>query len=283
MNIGLNLSMQILNAQAEARKEENFKIVEVCGMIKKLEPRSNGTLPCFEITTYVSKCLTCAKVKAECQKSSSLVVQPEIPKWKWEKITKDFVTKLPKMSTRQDTIWVIVDCLTKSAHFLPMKENDSMEKLMRQCMKEVVSRHGVPEELGWTLPLVEFSYNNSYHTSIKAAPFEALYGRHVKSVTMERGDTFWQQRKLKPYYIGPLKILAKVGTVAYQLELPKQLSRVHGTFHVSNLKKFLSDKTLAIPLDEIQIIVKLHFIREPVEIIDREVKRLRQSHIPIIK
>nr|GEY78664.1 reverse transcriptase domain-containing protein [Tanacetum cinerariifolium] len=291
MNIGLNLSVQILNAQAEARKEENFKIVEVCGMIKKLEPRSNGTLPCFgELRALIMH--ESHKSKYSIHPGSDkmyhnlkelLVVQLEIPKWKWEKITKDFVTKLPKTSTHQDTIWVIVDYLTKSAHFLPMKENDSMEKLMRQCMKEVVSRHGVPEELGWTLPLVEFSYNNSYHTSIKAAPFEALYGRHVKSVTMERGDTFWQQGKLKPYYIGPLKILAKVGTVAYQLELPKHLSHVHGTFHVSNLKKFLSDKTLAIPLDEIQIIVKLHFIREPVEIIDREVKRLRQSHIPIVK
>nr|GFA75055.1 reverse transcriptase domain-containing protein [Tanacetum cinerariifolium] len=127
MNIGLNLPVQILNAQAEARKEENFKIEDVC-----------------EITTYVSKCLTCAKVKAECQKSSSLVVQPEIPKWKWEKFTKDFVTKFPKTSTSQDTIWVIVDFLTKSAHFLPMKENDSMEKLTRQYMKEVVSGHRVP-------------------------------------------------------------------------------------------------------------------------------------------
>ncbi|GJY31937.1 putative reverse transcriptase domain-containing protein [Tanacetum coccineum] len=91
-----------------------------------------------EIATYVSKCFTCAKVKAECQKLSGLLVQPVIPVWKWENITMDFVTKLPKTSTGQDTIWVIVDRLTKSAHFLPMK------KLTRQYLKEVVSRHGVP-------------------------------------------------------------------------------------------------------------------------------------------
>ncbi|GJZ76919.1 reverse transcriptase domain-containing protein [Tanacetum coccineum] len=97
-----------------------------------------------EIATYVSKCLTCTKVKAEYQKPSGLLVQPEIPQWKWEKIIMDFVTKLPKTSSDHDTIWVIVDRLTKSTHFLPMKETYSMEKLTRLYLKEVVSRHGVP-------------------------------------------------------------------------------------------------------------------------------------------
>ncbi|GKE32273.1 putative reverse transcriptase domain-containing protein [Tanacetum coccineum] len=163
----------MLNAQVEARKEENVGTEDFGGMIKDLEPRADGTLclrnrswiPCFgnlkelimheshnskysihpgsdkmyqdlkklywwpnmkdEIATYVSKCLTCAKVKAECQKSSDLLVQPVILVWKWENITMDFVTKLPKTSTGQDTIWVIVNRLTKSAHFLPMKEAES--------------------------------------------------------------------------------------------------------------------------------------------------------------
>ncbi|GJY53461.1 reverse transcriptase domain-containing protein [Tanacetum coccineum] len=88
-------------------------------------------------------CLTCSKVKAEHQEPSGLLVQPEIPQWKWEKITMDFITKLPKTSSGYDTIWAVVDRLTKSAHFLPMKENDSMERLMRLYLKEVVSRHGV--------------------------------------------------------------------------------------------------------------------------------------------
>ncbi|GJW05588.1 ribonuclease H-like domain-containing protein, partial [Tanacetum coccineum] len=94
---------------------------------------------------------------------------------------------------------------------------------------------------------------------------------------------FGKQRKLNLRYIGPFKVLAKVGTVAYRHELPQQLSRVHSTFYVSNLKKCLSDESLVIPLDEIHIDDKLHFVEEPVEIIDREVKRLKQSHIPIIK
>ncbi|GJZ76380.1 hypothetical protein Tco_0641052, partial [Tanacetum coccineum] len=148
-----------------------------------------------------------------------------------------------------------------------------------------------------------------YHASIKAAPFEALYGRKCRSPIcwVEVGDAqltgpelihkttekivspwkgvirFGKRGKLKPRYIGPFKVLAKVETVAYRLELPQQLSRVHSTFHVSNLKKCLSDEPLAIPLDDIHIDDKLHFIEEPVEIMDRKVKRLKQSRIPIIK
>ncbi|GJT17980.1 putative reverse transcriptase domain-containing protein [Tanacetum coccineum] len=97
-----------------------------------------------KIATYVRKCLTCAKVKVEYHKPSGFLVQPEIPQWKWNNITMEFVTKLPKTLTGQDTIWVIVDRVAKSAHFLPMREDDTLEKLTRQYLKEVVSRHGVP-------------------------------------------------------------------------------------------------------------------------------------------
>ncbi|GJW34114.1 putative reverse transcriptase domain-containing protein [Tanacetum coccineum] len=96
------------------------------------------------IATYVSKCLTCAKVKAEHKRPSGLLVQPEIPQWKWDNITMDFVTKLPKSSQGYDTIWVIVDRLTKSAIFMPMRETDPLDKLARMYLKEVVTKHGIP-------------------------------------------------------------------------------------------------------------------------------------------
>nr|GEW84792.1 putative reverse transcriptase domain-containing protein [Tanacetum cinerariifolium] len=171
---------------------------------------------------------------------------------------------------------------------------------------------------GWDrhLPLVKFSYNNSYRISIKVAPFEALYGCKCRSPICwaELGDSqltgpeivhkttenivqikiriqaardrqkSYANVRWKPleFQVGD-KIIAKVGTIAYRLELPEQLSRVHITFHVSNLKKCMSDKTLAIPLDEIQIDDKLHFIEEPIKVMDREVKRLKQSRILIVK
>ncbi|GJW46242.1 putative reverse transcriptase domain-containing protein [Tanacetum coccineum] len=164
-----------------------------------------------DIATYVSKCLTCARVKAEHQRPSGLLVQPEIPEWKWDNITMDFITKLPKSSQGFDTIWVIVDRLTKSAHFLPIRENDPLDKLARSFQKALgtdismsIAYHpetdGQSERTiqtledmlracvidfgkGWVkhLPLAEFSYNNSYHASIKAAPYEALYGRKCRS------------------------------------------------------------------------------------------------------
>ncbi|GKB16307.1 putative reverse transcriptase domain-containing protein [Tanacetum coccineum] len=220
----------------------------------------------------------------EYQKPSGLLVQPEIPQWKWENITMDFVTKLPKTATGQDTIWVIVDRLTKFVHFLPMREDDMLEKLTRQYLKEVVSKHGVLIIHETTEKIVQIKSRiqaardrqKSYADVIRK-PFEFQVGDKVMlKVSPWKGVIcFGKRGKLNPRYIGPFKIIAKVGTVAYRLELPKKLSRVHSTFHISKLKKCLADKPLAIPLDEIQVDDKLHFIEEPVEIMDREVKHLK--------
>nr|GEV45831.1 putative reverse transcriptase domain-containing protein [Tanacetum cinerariifolium] len=338
MTIGLELHKQILNAQTEVRKEENIKNEDVRGMMvenskdpeklrtEKLEPRADGTL-CLndmkrlywwpnmkaDITTYVSKCLTCAKVKAEHQRPSGLLVQPKIPEWKWDNITMDFVTKLPKSSQGYDANWVIVDRLTKSAIFVPMRKTDLMEKLARMYLKEVVTRHGIhvlilydrdprfasnfwrslQKALGTSLDM-----STAYHpetdgqsertiqtledmlractgvgeaqllgaeliqettekiiqikqrmqaahdrqksyADLKRKPMEFQIGDMVmlKVLPWKGVVRFGKRGKQNPRYVGPFKVLDKVGTVAYKLELLQELSRVYNTFHMSNLKK----------------------------------------------
>ncbi|GJU02118.1 putative reverse transcriptase domain-containing protein [Tanacetum coccineum] len=175
-------------------------------------------------------------------------------------------------------------------------ETDGQSEKTIQTLKDMLRTCVIYFGKRWErhLPLVEFSYNNSYHASIKASPFEALYGR--KPLEFQIGDhvmlkvsprkgviRFGKRGKLNPQYIRPFKILDRDGPVAYKLELPEELSKVHSTFHVSNLKKCLSDESLIIPMKELWPDDKLHFMEEPVVIMDREVKQLRQSRIPIVK
>ncbi|GJY82420.1 putative reverse transcriptase domain-containing protein [Tanacetum coccineum] len=317
----------------------------------------------------------------------------------------DLVTKLPRSSTGYDAIWVIVDRLTKSAHFLPIHEDNKTEKLARIYINEIVARHGVPVSIisdrdgrfashlwqalqkalgtklhmstayhpetdgqsertiqtledmlracvmdfggSWDthLPLVEFSYNNSYHTSVKCAPFEALYGRKCRSpvIWTEVGESqligpeivqettekiiqikerlktarsrqksyadkrrkplefkvgdrvllkvspwkgvvrFGKKGKLAPRYVGPFEIVECVEPVAYRLKLPHELSCVHDTFHVSNLKKCLAEPDVQVPLEEIEIDENLRFVEEPIEIVERDVKKLKRRRIPLVK
>nr|GEV14060.1 reverse transcriptase domain-containing protein [Tanacetum cinerariifolium] len=192
------------------------------------------------IATYVSKCLTCARVKAEHQRPSRLLVQPAIPEWKWDNIMMDFITKLPKSSTGFDSIWVIVDRLTKSSHFLPIRENDPLDKLARD------------------------------RVMLKVSPWKGVV-------------RFGKRGKLNPRYVRPFKVLAKVEKVAYKLELPQELSRVHHTFHVSNLKKCYADEPLVMPLEGIHVDDRLQSVEEPVKIMEQEIKRLKQSQIPLVK
>nr|GFB04216.1 hypothetical protein T459_32344 [Tanacetum cinerariifolium] len=141
------------------------------------------------------------------------------------------------------------------------------------------------------LPLVEFSYNNSYHASIKAAPFEALYGRKCRSpvgwsepsekLRRCKAQTVRIQRRGQGYAQGVT--MERRDSFRKMWEVPRELQGIHNTFHVSNLKKCLSDKNLSIPLDEVQLDDKLYYFEEPVEMMDSEVKKLKQSRIPIIK
>ncbi|GKC98499.1 putative reverse transcriptase domain-containing protein [Tanacetum coccineum] len=253
-----------------------------------------------DIAAYVSKCLTCAKVKAEHQKPSGLLQQPKIPVWKWERITMDFGSGLPRTlsGSLQKALGTNLDMSTA---YHPQTDGQSERTI--QTLEDMLRAYVIDFGSIWDrhLPLVEFSYNNSYRASIKAAPYEAFRqksyaDKRAKPLEFEVGEMvllkvspwkgavcFGKRGKLSLRYIGPFKILARVGPVAYTLEWPEELKGIHITFHVSNLKKCLAEGDVVVPMEEIQLDDKLHMIKEPVEVVDREVKRLKQSQIPIVK
>nr|GEX27109.1 putative reverse transcriptase domain-containing protein [Tanacetum cinerariifolium] len=216
------------------------------------------------ITAYVSECLTYAKVKAEHQRSSGLLQQLDIPEWKWENITMDFITKLPRTRSGHDAIWVVVDRLTKSAHFLGIREDYSTEKLARLYTDEIVARHGVPVGCKMT------EYEVRENVLLKVSPWKGVM-------------RFRKKGKLASRYVGPFEILEKIGPVAYRLRLPEEFIGVHDTFHTSNLKKCLGNANLHVSWNEIKIDKTLRFVEEPVEIMEREVKILKRSRIPLVK
>ncbi|KAL0560329.1 hypothetical protein IC582_000730 [Cucumis melo] len=358
-----------------------------------------------EVAEFVSKCLVCQQVKAPRQKPAGLLQPLSIPEWKWENVSMDFITGLPRTLRGFTVIWVVVDRLTKSAHFVPGKSTYTASKWAQLYMSEIVRLHGVPVSIvsdkdarftskfwkglqtamgtrldfstafhpqtdgqterlnqvledmlracalefpgSWDshLHLMEFAYNNSYQATIGMAPFEALYGKccrfpvcwgevgeqrlmgpelvqstneaiqkirsrmHTaqsrqksyadvrrKDLEFEVGDKvflkvapmrgvlrFERRGKLSPRFVGPFEILERIGPVAYRLALPPSLSTVHDVFHVSMLRKYVPDPSHVVDYEPLEIDENLSYIEQPVEVLAREVKTLRNKEIPWLK
>nr|GEV50467.1 hypothetical protein [Tanacetum cinerariifolium] len=225
----------------------------------------------------------------------------------YEGITMDFVTKLPRTSSEHDIIWVIVDLLTKSTHFLPMREDYKMDRLARLYLNEIVVRHGVPISIIYDR---DSQFTSRFWQSLQEAlgtrlDISTAYLPQADGQKVEEGQLIGHElvqdtikkishikdklkaahdrQKREPRFVRPFEIIEKVGPVAYMLDLPKEIDGVHDTFHVSNLKKCLADPTLQVPLDEIQVDAKLNFVEKPVEILEREFKKLKWSRIASIK
>nr|GEW46274.1 hypothetical protein [Tanacetum cinerariifolium] len=281
MTIGLELSKQILNAQIKAQKPENVKNEDVGGMLElvamlwRSEDYDHARVPQVNSIHLSSdkmyqdmkrlywwpnmKADIATYVKAEHQRPSGLLVQPKIPKWKWDNITMDFVTKLPKSSQGYDTIWVIVDRLTKSlqnalgtsldistAYHL---ESDGQSEKTIQTLEDMMHACAIDFRKGWVNHLSLKSYADLKH---KPMEFQ-IKDRVMLKVSPWKGVVRFAKRgKLNPRYVGPFK-------------------------------KCHADKPLAIPLDGLHVDDKLHFVEEPVEIMDQEVKRLKRSRIPLVK
>ncbi|KAL0537606.1 hypothetical protein IC582_026589 [Cucumis melo] len=358
-----------------------------------------------EVAEFVNRCLVCQQVKAPRQKPAGLLQPLSIPEWKWENVSMDFITGLPRTLRGFMVIWVVVDRLTKSAHFVPGKSTYTASKWAQLYMSEIVRLHGVPvsivsdrdarftskfwkglqtamgtrldfstafhpqtdgqterlnqvlEDMLWAcalefpgswdshLHLMEFAYNNSYQATIGMAPFEALYGKCCRSpvcwgevgeqrlmgpelvqstneaiqkirsrmhtaqssqksyadvrrkdLEFEVGDKvflkvapmrgvlrFERRGKLSPRFVGPFEILERIGPVAYRLALPPSLSTVHDVFHVSMLRKYVPDPSHVVDYEPLEIDENLSYTEQPVEVLAREVKTLRNKEIPLVK
>ncbi|GKA85693.1 hypothetical protein Tco_0807347 [Tanacetum coccineum] len=255
----LNLPKLDFNAQSEALKEENFIIEDLRGMINKFEPRADGTL-----------CLKHSKLRFRACLSPETDGQSERTIQTLEDMLRACILDFGKgvvwgANCRSPICWAEVGDSQLTG---PEIIHETTEKIVQIKSHIQAARDRQKSYADVRRKPLEFQVGDK--VMLKVSPWKGVI-------------RFGKRGKLNPRYIGPFKIIAKVGTVAYRLELPEKLSRVHSTFHVSKLKKCMADEPLAIPLDEIQVDDKLNFIEEPVEIMDREVKRLKQSRIPIVK
>ncbi|KAA0040547.1 pol protein [Cucumis melo var. makuwa] len=358
-----------------------------------------------EVADFVSRCLVCQQVKAPRQCPTGLLQPLSVSGWKWESVSMDFITGLPKTLKGYTVIWVVVDRLTKSAHFVPEKSTYTANKWGQLYMTEIVRLHGVPVSIisdrdarftskfwkglqlalgtrldfstafhpqtdgqterlnqiledmlracvlefsgSWDshLHLMEFAYNNSYQATIGMAPFEALYGKCCRSsvcwgevgeqrmlgpelvqttnaaiqkirarmltaqsrqksyadvrrkdLEFEVGDMvflkvapmkgvlrFVKKGKRSPRFVGPFEILERIGPVAYRLALPPSFAAVHDVFHISMLRKYVADPTHVVDFEPLQISENLSYEEQPVEVLAREVKKLRSREISLVK
>ncbi|XP_027169389.1 uncharacterized protein LOC113769107 [Coffea eugenioides] len=242
-----------------------------------------------DVAKFVRKCLICQQVKAEHQKSSGLLQPLEIPEWKWEHIAMDFVTGLPRSQKGFDAVWVIVDRLTKSAHFLPVSISFSLENMAKLYTEEIVRLHGIPISIvsdrdpRERLQSAQSRQKSYADTRRKDLEFEVGDRVFLRVKPVKGGVGSKKGKKLKPRYIGPFEILKRIGTVVYQLQLPSSMAKIHNVFHVSTLKKYYPDPSHVLQLEGIEVDESLTYEEGPVKVLEREVKELRNKKIPLVK
>ncbi|GJU80868.1 putative reverse transcriptase domain-containing protein [Tanacetum coccineum] len=299
MTRGLNLPKQIMNAQAEVRKEENYVAEDLHGMINKLEPSTDRTL-CLNNKSWIPCYGNLRALIMQESHKSKYSIHPGLDKREDDSMEKLMRQYLKEIVLRQGvSVSIIFDRDGKFTSHFCIKAAPFEVLYRRKCRSpicwaevgdsQLISPkiiHETTKKIVQIKSRIQAAHDRQKsYANVIQKPLESQVGDKVMlNVSPWKGVIrFGKRGKLNPRYIGPFMILTKVGTVANRLELLEQVSRVHSMFHVSNLKKCLSNKTLAISLNEIQVDDKLHFIEEPVEIMDREVKRLKQRRIPIVK
>ncbi|KAI0501334.1 hypothetical protein KFK09_016278 [Dendrobium nobile] len=309
-----------------------------------------------DVVDFVSKCEACQLMKAEHQRPGGLLQSLPIPEWKWEEVTMDFAMGFSRSRQGHDVIWVIVDRLTKSAHFLPIRQMDPVDKFAQtdgqsertiQVLEDLLRLCVLDFGGSWEdhIPLIEFACNNHFQSSIDMAPYEALYGRkcrtpltltevgdrqemgatfvdetvkkinlikerlkaaqdrqqkyynqkhgfvqfqiddflYVKVSPMKGVSRFGRVSKLIPRYVGPFEIIERIGKSAYRLLLSDQMSDVYNIFHVSTLRKWISNSGKKLFPDEVKIQKNLRYEEEPELILAYDVRKLRSKQIHMVK